>query len=90
MIRTVRSVTSVLRGIGGSAAGIKSRTGQFRVTSSAPCPTRPVRTMVRAAGGADPGRMVVDVLGALLFLVSFMLAWTTVGAVQARRLPPAE
>jgi hypothetical protein len=34
--------------------------------------------------------MVVDVLGALLFFVSFMVAWTMIDAVQARKIPPAE
>jgi len=34
--------------------------------------------------------MLVDALGALLFLASFMVAWSAIGAVQERRLPPAE
>lgn len=38
----------------------------------------------------DAQRMVVDVLGALLFFASFMLAWSAIGAVQDRQVPPAE
>jgi hypothetical protein len=34
--------------------------------------------------------MLVDVLGALLFLAAFMIAWTAIDAVQARNVPPAE
>jgi hypothetical protein len=46
--------------------------------------------MPRAVDGVEDRRMLVDVLGALLFLAAFMVAWTTVGAVQDRRVPPAE
>jgi hypothetical protein len=48
------------------------------------------RLMPRTAYGAEDRRMLVDVLGASLFLAAFMFAWTTVGAVQDRRVPPAE
>jgi hypothetical protein len=46
--------------------------------------------MPRTAYGVEDRRMLVDVLGALLFLAAFMFAWSTVGAVQDRRVPPAE
>jgi hypothetical protein len=38
----------------------------------------------------DARPMLFDVLGALLFVASFMFAWSTIGAVQERRVPPGE
>jgi hypothetical protein len=46
--------------------------------------------MPRTAYGVEDRRMLVGVLGALLFLAAFMFAWSTVGAVQDRRVPPVE
>ena len=48
------------------------------------------RPMPLPVYGVDARRMVVDVLGALLFMAAFMFAWTSVGAIQQRQNPPAE
>jgi hypothetical protein len=41
--------------------------------------------MPRTPYGVEDRRMLVDVLGALLFLAAFMVAWTSVGVIQQKR-----